>query len=80
MIFLLFPETKLDKAFPNKQFKICGYKMVRRDRNKYGRDIMFYINENIHCKTVNVKGPPNDCAVTLIELYIESQKLLCGAL
>ena len=41
---------------------------------------MFYINENIHCKTVNVKGPPNDCAVTLIELYIESQKLLCGAL
>ena len=37
----LFSETKLDEAFPNQQFKISGYKMFRRDRNKHGGGIMF---------------------------------------
>ena len=32
----LFSETKLDETFPNQQFKISGYKMFRRDRNKHG--------------------------------------------
>ena len=73
----LFSDTKLDETFPNQQFKISGYKMFRRDRNKYGGGIMFYVNENIPCKTVNVEGPPNDCVVTLIELSIKSRKWLC---
>ena len=73
----LFSETKLDETFPNQQFKISGYKMFRRDRNKYGGGIMFYVNENIPCKTVNVEGLPNDCVVTLIELSIKSRKWLC---
>ena len=37
----LFSETKLDETFPNQQFKISGYKMFRRDRNKHGGGIMF---------------------------------------
>ena len=73
----LFSETKLDETFPNQQFKISGYKMFRRDRNKHGGGIMFYINENIPCKTVNVEGLPDDCEVTLIELSIKSRKWLC---
>ena len=73
----LFSETKLNEAFPNQQFKISGYKMFGRDRNKYGGGIMFYINENIPCKTVNVEGLPNDCVGTLIELSIKSRKWLC---
>ena len=32
----LFSETKLDETFPNQQYKISGYKMFRRDRNKHG--------------------------------------------
>ena len=73
----LFSEIKLDETFPNQQLKISGYKMFRRDRNKRGGDIMFYINENILCKTVNVEGLPDDCEVTLIQLSIKSQKWLC---
>ena len=73
----LFSETKLDETFPNQQFKISGYKMFRRDRNKHGGGIMFYINENIPCKTVNVEDLPDDCEVTLIELSIKSRKWLC---
>ena len=37
---------------------------------------MFYINENIPCKTVNVEGLPDDCGVTFIELSIESGEWL----
>ena len=75
----LFSETKLDQTFPNQQFKISGYKMFRRARNKYGGSIMFYINvpKNIPCKTVNLEGLPDDCKVTLIELSIKSRKWLC---
>ena len=51
--------------------------MFRRDRNKHGRGIVFYINENIPCKFVNVQGLPIDCEVTLIELYIKSWKWVC---
>ena len=40
--------------------------MFRRDRNKHGRSIMFYINQNVPCKTVNVEGLPDDFEVTLI--------------
>ena len=57
----LFSETKLDKTFPN----------------QHGGCIMFYINENIPCKTVNVEGLPNDCEFTLIKLSIKSRKWLC---
>ena len=32
----LFSETKLDETFPKQQFKISGYEMFRRDRNKHG--------------------------------------------
>ena len=73
----LFSETKLDETFPNQQFNTSGYKMFRRDRKKHGGSIIFYINENIPCKTVNVEGLPDDCEVTLIELLIKSQKWLC---
>ena len=37
---------------------------------------MFYINENIPCKTVNVEGLSDDCEATLIELSIKSRKWL----
>ena len=73
----LFSETKLDETFPNQQFKISGYKMFRKDRKKHGWGIMFYINENISCKPVNVEGLPDDCEVTLVQLSIESREWLC---
>ena len=48
--------------------------MFRGDRNRHGGGIMFYINENIPCKTINVEGLPEDCEVTLIELSIKNGK------
>ena len=73
----LFSETKLNETFPNQQFKISGCEMFRRDRNKRDEGIMFYINENISCKTVTVESLPDYCEVTLIKLSIKSRKWLC---
>ena len=43
----LFSETKLDEILPNEQFKISGYKMFRRDRNKHGGGISLHFLENL---------------------------------
>ena len=48
-IFLI-SESRLDASFPKNQFKINGDKCFRRDRNKYGGGLMFYISEGIPCK------------------------------
>ena len=37
---------------------------------------MFYINENIPCKTVIAEDLPDDCEITLIESSIKSRKWL----
>ena len=56
----LFSETKLDETFPNQEFKIHGCKVNRRDRNKHGGGVLYYVNENIPCKMVSVEGVPDD--------------------
>ena len=73
-------ETKLDETFPNQQFKIHGYKMYRRDRNKHGGGVLCYVNENIPCKMVSVEGVPDDCEIILIEFSIKTRKWLCFGL
>ena len=47
----LLSETKLGETFPNQQFKVSGYKMFRRTRNKHGGGNLFCINENILCNS-----------------------------
>ena len=41
----LTSESKVDEWFPNQQFKINGYKMYRRDRDRFRGELMFYANE-----------------------------------
>lgn len=36
-------ETKIDEAFPDSQFYIKGYKMFRKDRNRFGGGLLVYI-------------------------------------
>ena len=54
----LFSEAKLDDTFPNQQFKIHGYKMYRRNRNKHGAGTLCYVNENIPSKMISVEEVP----------------------
>ena len=48
-IFLI-SESKLDDTFPNYQFNINGFKIFRCDRNRYGGDLIYYVDEGIPCK------------------------------
>ena len=57
-IFLL-SESKLDSSFPDDQFSIPGYQIVRKDRDRNGGGLLLYINENIPFKIIqNLSLPP----------------------
>ena len=45
-------ESKLDSSFSEAQFKIPGYRVFRQDEDKYGSDLMFYIDQNIPFKKI----------------------------
>ena len=64
----LFSKTKLEKHFQVNNLK----SVVTKCLEEIDGGIMFYINENIPCKIVNVEDLPDDCAVTLVELSIKS--------
>ena len=50
-IFLI-SETKIEDSFPNAQFKIEGHKHFRKDRDTFGGEILFYVNENLHYRSL----------------------------
>ena len=53
-IFLV-SETKTDESFPDKQFCLNNFRIFRKDRNRYGGGIMFYVNENLPCKSLTTE-------------------------
>ena len=69
-IFLL-SETKIDESFPDKQFRLNNYKIFRKDRNRYGGGIMFYVNENLPCKSLTTKID-NLTETIFLEVNVES--------
>ena len=73
-IFLL-SETKIDESFPDKQFRLNNYKIFRKDSNRYGGGIMFYVNENIRCKSLATKID-NLTETIFLEINVQSYLLL----
>ena len=64
----LIAGSKLDSTFPMNQFRIHGYKIFRRDCNRFESDLMLYINENIPCKPLS--NHPNFSDLELIATEI----------
>ena len=52
----LISETKVDESFLNQKFKINGYKMFRKDRDRFGGGLMFYVNEQIPIKVLYLES------------------------
>ena len=73
-VFLL-SESKIDSTFPNMQFKIDGYKLFRRDRNKFDVGLMFSLNEEITCRLNNHPIVPNT-EIIWIEFHQSKRKWL----
>ena len=72
----LVSESKLDHTFPSNQFRINGYKIFRRDRNRFGGGLILYINENIPCKPLQKHIHLPNFEIIAIEFYQNNQKWL----
>ena len=72
----LVSESKLDSSFPEAQFKILGYRIFRKDRNKYGDGLMFYINQKIPCKKIETYQFISPTEILTLEINLGKEKLL----
>ena len=72
----LISETKTDESFPNQQFKINGYKMIRGDGDSFGGCLIFYINEQIPSKVLTLEPIPRDIEVILLDFRVKNRKWL----
>ena len=73
----LISETTVDESFPNQQFKINGYKMFRKDRDRFGGGLMFYVNEQIPSKVLSLESISKDIELILLEFTVKNQRWLC---
>ena len=67
-------ECKLDLSFPDIQFQIANYNMFRKDRNKNGGGLLFYVNQDLNCKTVNTYNFLTDIEILPLELALTKRK------
>ena len=71
---LILAETKLDKSHPTSEFSMNGFRTpFRRDRNRFGAGLLFYVNERIPCKRLNQNLSP-DCEIVVVELNLRKHK------
>ena len=69
---LLVSETKIDHSFPNQQFSIDGYDIYRRDRNNFGEDLLFYVNENIPCTKLLAEQIDSNFEIIFLEITMRA--------
>ena len=72
-IFLI-SESKLDSSFPNSQFKTNGYKIFRRDRDRYGGGLLLYVNEEIPCKILNQQTTSSSSEIIAMQFFQTKRK------
>ena len=68
-IFLI-GETKINDSFPNAKFKIEGYKSFRKDRDPFGGGLLFYVNENLNCRSLESCLPNTIIEILPLELRL----------
>ena len=69
-------ESKLDSSFPSSQFSIPGYRIVRKDRNQKGWEILFYINRDIPFKIIECKKLPGNLEILTLGIILDKIKIL----
>ena len=74
-IFLI-SETKINDSFPNAQFKIEVYKSFRKDRDAFGGGLLFYVNEKLNCRSLEICLPNTFIEILPLELRLLNSKWL----
>ena len=54
-----------------------SYKTFCQNRNKHGGGVMFYVNENIPCRVLNIDFNFNDLETIFLKFYLRNRKCLC---
>ena len=82
LLFDVFPvsESKLDLYFPDIQFQTANYNMFRKDRSIKGGGLLFYVNQDLNCKIVNMHDFPTDIEILPVELPLTKRKWFILAL
>ena len=75
-IFLV-SETKLDSSFLESEYAIPGYRLFRKDGNQHGGALIFYVNQDIPCKSINTFGFPDSLEVLPLEINLRNKKNAC---
>ena len=65
---ILVSETKLDKTFPNSQFRINGYSPLRLDRTDKGGGLLLYIRSDIPSKPLPLLGGKIECIISQVTI------------
>ncbi len=60
-------ETHLDSSFEDDELMVYGYKLFRRDRNKNGSGVAFYVLDHI---PVEVRYDLSSCNVELLWVQV----------
>lgn len=76
----LISETNIDESFPNQEFKINGYMTIRRSRDSFGADLIFYINGRIYSKALNLESISRDNELILLYFTLKNRSCLCVGL
>ena len=51
--------------------------MFRKDRDRFGGGLMFYVNEQIHSKVLSLESIPMDIELILLEFTVKNGRWLC---
>ena len=73
---LLISEIKLDFSFLGSEFTIPGYRFFRKDKNQHRGGLIFYVNQDIPCKTINTFNFPNSLVVLPLEINLRKKYML----
>ena len=68
--------TKLDSSFAWSEYTIPGYRLFCKDRNQHRGGLIFYVNEDISCKTINTFNYINILEVLPLEINLINKKVL----
>ena len=74
----LILETKLGDSFPDQQFNVNGYKMFRKDCNKFGGGLILFVKENTPCKVFNAFRFSEECEIISIDFSISKKKKMAS--
>ena len=69
----LISDTKLGDSFPDQQFHVNGYKMFRKNWNRFGGGLILFVKENILCKVLNTFLFSGECEIISIDFSISNK-------